>query len=87
VTAPTFERKNMPYTYEASRHHSRHQFEENTLEEAIRSAAVDLELGEAWPAKIVAQDGSVIWEQSGPLTTTKTLKALAEKHGVPWPDL
>lgn len=77
----------MPYTYEASHHHSPHKFEFDTLDEAIRSAAVDLELGEAWPVKITSPDGGVVWEQSGPLTTTDTLQALAEKHGVAWPDL
>jgi hypothetical protein len=77
----------MPYTYESLHYHSRHKFIEETLGEAILSAAVDLESGEAWPAKIISPVGIVIWEHSGPLTTTRTLKALAEKHGVSWPDL
>lgn len=77
----------MTYKYEASQEHTPTTLEFDTLEEAIWSAAVDLELGDAWPVKITAPDGEVVWEQSGPFTTPNTLHALAEKHGVAWPDL
>lgn len=77
----------MEYTYEASHYHTPHKFKYDDLAEAIRSAAVDLELGEAWPKRIIGPDGSVIWEQSGPLKTRDTLEKLAQEHGVEWPDV
>ena len=77
----------MPYIYESRCHLKPYSFEFETIKEAIRAAAVDLELGEAWPGKIIAPDNSVIWVQSGPFTTADTLQKLAEKHGVAWPDV
>lgn len=73
-------------TYESSHHHTPYKETGLTLAEAIRSAAVDLEIGEAWPVRITSGD-LVIWEQSGPLTTRGTLESLALKHSVEWPDL
>lgn len=76
----------MAYTYESSYHHTPHKMECDDLAEAIRIAATDFELGEAWPDRIVGPDGAVIWEGSGPLTTGGTLKKLAQEHGVKWPE-
>lgn len=66
------------YTYESSFHHAPHKEENLTLEDAIRMALVELELGTAWPVRIVRDDGLVIWKQSGPLATRSALKGLAE---------
>lgn len=75
------------YTYESSFHHAPHKEGNLALEEAIRMALVEFELGTTWPARIVGEDGLVIWEQSGPLATRSSLEGLAEKYGVAWPDV
>ena len=75
----------MTYQYVASRHHALCAQACETLGDAIQAAALDWEVGEAWPWKIVAPDGQVLWEQSGPLTTGATLRRFADEHGAGWP--
>lgn len=72
----------MPFTYESSRYHTLHTFEYDSLAEAVKSAACDIEGDSAWPIEIKGPDGALLWSESGPLKTRTSLWNLAEQHGV-----
>lgn len=75
----------MSIIYEYGRYHATYTSQHSSLHEAIWAAFSDHESGEAWPQKIT--DGEmVLWEQSGPLTTGKTLLEFAKQSGVDLPN-
>lgn len=75
----------MTYIYQYAHEHTQSKEPFDALREAIYSAAVDMELGSAWPEKITGPDGSALWEQSGPLTTHASLNRFAMANAVQWP--
>lgn len=55
------------------------------IAQAVDDAWLDLYAGEAWPVRITL-NGKILWEQSGPSQTRKSLKKYAESEGIALPE-
>lgn len=53
----------------------------DTIDEAIFRAWLFLEYGEGWPTSIT-KNNEVLWEESGPFTTTKSMIEFAKKNNI-----
>ena len=71
----------MTHRYEEYVHHMPCMHDCDSLENAILFAWSALESGDAWPQRIL--DGEqTLWEQSGPLTSSASLKRFAAQNGI-----
>lgn len=71
------------YVYVSHRYHQPHEWEHETIQEAIKDAIASMNGDEDWPVEI--RNGSeVLWHCGGPTDTRDSLKAFAAANGVEW---